>query len=371
MLQYYGLVGLILLQAAVIFFNGTSDKKRKIFCIICGIELACILGLRSVNVGIDTFNYANAFRELSASSFASLFGVTIYFEKGFVLFCKMLSLISSNPQILFIASGIIVAWGTMNLICKNTKMVWLAVIIYISAVGDFSFSFNIMRQTIAIAFIMFSFEPLTKRRPFVFLFWVLLASAFHRTAFCFLVAYPFYNIKFNIRNFILVALGAALVFINMKPILNFITGAFPVYQTYLESEGLDYITDVLIKSCILLFAVIISQYKSTDKTFNILLWFAFFALIFAVFNFKFYLFIRFELYFSAFVVILMPKTFELIGNKMTKIIFLSSFLFFTFLYTQRAVTHIALDLNYLPYEFFWQNPAGERKWNFTDGYMPW
>lgn len=370
MLQYYSLAGLILFQAAVIFFRGTSSEKRKIFCILCGIELACILGFRSINVGIDTGNYINLFRDISDSSLYAMFSVT-YLEKGFVLFCKLLSLISTNPQILFIASGIIVVWGTMNLIYKNTTMVWLAVLIYISAVGDFSFSLNIMRQTIAVSLVLFSFESLTKRRPFIFFLWILLAAAFHRTALCFLAAYPFYGIKFNIKNVILVAVGAALVFINMKPILNFITGAFSVYQTYLESEGLDYVTDVMIKSCVLLFAVIISLYKSADKTFNILLWFALFALICAIFNIKFYLFIRFELYFSAFMVILIPKTFELIGNKMTKVVFLSAFLFFTFLYTQKAVTHSALDLNYLPYEFFWQNPTGERKWNFTDGYVPW
>lgn len=373
MLQYYSLVLLILVQAAIIFLNGAAPRKRMLFCVLSGAEIAAVIGLRSINVGIDTFSYAQRFSEISYVSFFSLFSLDIHFEKGFLLYNKVLSFISYNPQVLFIVSAIILMWAVMRLIYKNTSFVWLGTIIYISAVGDFRWALTATRQTIAIAFTVFAFEAVKKRRPLNFILFVLIAAMFHKSALCFLILYPLYRVRFNIVNVFIALAGSVIIFFNLGLILHFASSLFPNYQGYLSVSGLDSITGVLIKVLIAAFPVLILHLTRSraDKDMNVLLWSALLSLLFAVFTLKLYMLGRLALYFSIYTIILVPKTFELIKNKKAFIFFLAIFLGCTLLYTQRTITHGAKDNNFLPYEFFWQNESGARRWNFTDSYTPW
>ncbi len=373
MLQYYGLVGLILIQAAIIFFNGTSEKKRKLFCILCGIELACIIGLRSVNVGIDTFNYMNAFREISTVNLFSIFDYSTHMEKGFILFNKILSLISLHHQIFFIVSAVIIMWSVMSLIYRNVNMVWLSVLIYISAFGDFMWALSFARQALAVAIILLSYDYIKKRKLFPFLILLMLAALFHKTALCFLIAYPLYRIRFNFINITLAIFICGIVFLNLNYILEVISSIITGYQVYLGGSGMSYITDILIRLLLLIFPLTIFMLRKEkwSEEINLLLWLAFFSVSFSIFFLKLSYLFRIGLYFSIFQILLIPKTFEIIKNKTTKLIFLCSFLFCTFLFGQKMIMNGAQNTNLLPYEFFWQNSAAERRWNFTDGYLPW
>lgn len=373
MLQYYGFIVFILLQALLILGRGNTPANRKLFCIIGALDLFVIIGFHSVNVGIDTLSYANNFIEISYLPLLKVFSAQSYMEVGFLLYNKLLSYITLHPQILFMASGAIIAASVMRFIYRNTALPLLALLIYVSAAGDFYWTLTAIRQSLAIAVTLFAFEAVQKRKLFIFLILILIAASFHKSALCLLPLYPLYNIKFNIKTFFLGLFAAVLIFINMEFILNSLRGYISSYQVYLDSSGISYLTDVFIRVLLLCFPIFILfiTRKKADKDFNIFLWAAFLSLIFSVFIFKLEMLIRFRLYFSIYSIVLIPKAFELISQKNTKIIFMSLFLFFTVLYTQRAVTNIALSNNFLPYEFFWQNSAAERRWNFTDGYLPW
>ncbi len=373
MLQYYGFIALVLLQALLILGRGNTPGHRKLFCVIAALDLFIIIGFHSVNVGIDTLAYADNFTEVSYLTFFNVFSSQSYMEVGFILYNKILSLITLHPQVLFIASGAIISIAVIRYIYKNTALPLLAFIIYLSGIGDFYWTLSAIRQSLAIAVTLFAFEAIQKRRLFIFILLVFIASTFHKSALCVLPLYPLYNVKFNIKTAFVSMFAALLVFINIDFILNNLVEYLPVYQGYLASSGDSYLTDGLIRLFLLLFPVFVLffTYKKADKDFNILLWYSFLALILSVFVFKFYMLIRVKLYFSIASVILIPKAFELISRRNTKIVFMAVFLFFTFLYTQKTLSNLAVSNNFLPYEFFWQNPTAERRWNFTDGYMPW
>lgn len=61
-----------------------------------------------------------------------------------------------------------------------------------------------VRQSIGIAFLLYSIRFIEQRRFWIFFLWVGLAAGFHRTCWIFLVAWWVWNIKWNIRTWYLI-----------------------------------------------------------------------------------------------------------------------------------------------------------------------
>jgi len=147
-----------------------DNKKNKIISVICtGIILILISSIRSINVGVDTLQYATVFEKIAnCNSLTEAFNVS-RFEKGFIVLCFILSRISSNPQILIFVSSVIIISSVMIFLYSSSKKVWLSLFMFI-ALNYFSMYMNVMRQAVAISIIFIAFYIIFEKKQNNFIF---------------------------------------------------------------------------------------------------------------------------------------------------------------------------------------------------------
>ena len=176
----------IILMIFCILYGLFSRKDKKntdiFFCIVLFVALSCIAGLRSVNIGIDTYQFCYNYTIIStAKSLTKALSLT-RFESGFVTMCYFLSKISKDYQLLLMFTSVIIFGGVSFFIKKNSKDIPLSIYLFIT-LNYFGMYMNVMRQALAISIILIAYETFLKQKKTLqFLLLVILSSFFHRSA---------------------------------------------------------------------------------------------------------------------------------------------------------------------------------------------
>jgi len=169
--------------------------------------------IRAPSVGRDTAYFCRRFLRITA-------GGETRFEPGFVLLSRFLGVISSDPQILIIATSIIIFGLFARFIYINSQDVILSTFLFIS-MRFFFLYMNIMRQAIAIVIILLGFEYLKKNKNLRYCLAVFLASAFHYSA---LVALPlilFKRIRYKKSFYAIAVIIAIVIYLNSAILFTF------------------------------------------------------------------------------------------------------------------------------------------------------
>lgn len=116
------------------------------------------------------------------------------FEPGYVLFSKLVWGLWASPKALMLFTGLIFQISFAYFCWQYSDNYALSYFLMI-CLGFFGMSLFILRQTIALAISMFTFKYVKEERPVAFLFSILLACSFHKTAILLIVLYPV--TKFN------------------------------------------------------------------------------------------------------------------------------------------------------------------------------
>lgn len=362
---------LYLLLLSIVFFQSIPSllnnkyNWNNILAYIFFIELAVILCFKSYVVGADSFGYYNIFLSIqNIPVYTSDTGI----EQGYFLFNKLLGCITNNPQIIFIATGLIISYSISNLIYKKSNIVWLSIIIYLT-IGTFFFNLSGLRQSIAISLCIFSYNFILQRKFISFLLTVLLASTFHLSALSFLIAYPLYNCKLNTKNLIIALFIILFSIVFSKYFINLILYVFP-YQGYLDSEGRfarniiggDIRSASIFKTGINLFVFLFCLFlwKKVKKAscsiymeIKLLILFSLTATIILFSSINATIFERVAMYFNVFYIILIPKIISYIEDKNIKIISIIIILFFCLLYSMIVSIYRPEWNSFLDYKFFW------------------
>ena len=183
--------------------------------------LILILGFRSEYNCLDLHNslgtgYFYFYDIINKDSFMEIlqnFGKKKYanFEIGFVLFCKCIGTLCSNHQIMLFASALVSVVPVGYYIYKNSKNVWLSMMVYTALPFFGPAYFSAIRQGIAIGFVVYSYEMIKRKKLIGFILVILLACTFHSSAIVALVAYPMYHFRVDRESLMiggLVILGA-------------------------------------------------------------------------------------------------------------------------------------------------------------------
>lgn len=161
------------------------QKDKRAYMAVMTVVLTAISACRTEKVGADTLQFCQAFRELNAGGIVDQAGRSL--EPGFQLLCHVLGSISSDAQILIVATSFFCVPVLMYSIYKNSSDVSLSVYLFISF-NFFSYEMNAMRQVLAICIILLGVELfLKKRRRVLFAGTVLIAALFHSSAVIMLV----------------------------------------------------------------------------------------------------------------------------------------------------------------------------------------
>ena len=187
-MDYYAqLVALVIVTALVM--RGYREKNLK-YVIIASLILFAFYGLRDYHLGVDVpTSYQGRFwrmQELSWREVRSFSG-----GRNVLFFCFIKAFteyISTDYQLFVsvIAAFVTICFGRMIYRYSPNP---LQSILYHFGLLFFTFHFDALKQSIAMAILMIALDPLVDRKPFRFILIVLIASRFHFPALVFLPAY--------------------------------------------------------------------------------------------------------------------------------------------------------------------------------------
>jgi hypothetical protein len=347
-------------------YNSTYIKKskmltinaKKLYLVIVFFPLLILSALRSVNIGNDTDTYHHIFNISTYTNFKDFLEMNVHrWEKGFLVFTKLISSISDNPQLLIAISSIISLFFVGRFIYLYSKKPSLSVFLFVTMRFYFFFMSNI-RQSIALGLVLFGYDFIKKKRIIPFSIVILIAAQFHSTAIIFFFAYFIDNIKYSNKYFLGSVLITVLIFIGFDSFMRILLTVAP--DRYLNYVNTSYYTDATNVANIANFATTLAvlflsymlrYYKNNDKS-EISFYYLLISVCIGLLSIKFGMFSRIQHYFYIFSIVLIPNMMSKLNNKHTKLIVSFIIVICFFLYHIIILALRPEWQNVYPYEFF-------------------
>ena len=313
--MYFTLVIVAFTFYGLIYATGKNtlvyQNRDRIYLITWFLLAAMIMGLRSVNVGVDTLSYANHFKIISAASWSEIFGNLRFikynsFEIGYVCLAKLCSILVNSYSFLQFVLSFIFCFAMLSFLNENVKSKIILTTVFLGS-GLYLMAFNINRQMIAVALAALSWNYLCKGKNAKAIIMLFLASTFHLTAFVFVIAYIFYIIRKRKILFGTAIVIGVIAAINYKSVIS-------VAQRYLGSEYTNYWGNIKTKQTIglsiIIFIIVLllamyvlfqkNKFSAIEKVYAV------FSAIYVICNFiglYFNYFERIGIYFLPFVIL--------------------------------------------------------------------
>lgn len=232
--------------------NGSYEEKiygrqMKIFVVISCAMLIGVIGFRSEYQGIDLHNsfgtgYFYVYDLVCQDTILDIFKyfpVKRYmnFEIGYVLFNKLVSVISNGHQLLLVAVSLVSIVPVGYYIFRNSKNIWLSFMLYMSFPFFTSAYFSALRQGIAIGVIVLSYDFIKRRKFMLFMLMIILAFFFHKSAIVCIVAYPAYHLRINKRDTLVAGMVLLAIIYLLKEPLFIVLSQILSREAQIDSNG--------------------------------------------------------------------------------------------------------------------------------------
>lgn len=241
--------------------NYIKKDDKKTFYILSGIIILIIslfAGLRGTTVGtdvvtyakplLDTANYKETFVDFfNAKYMHSRYEITNVSgnEFGYLAIVFIISKLSGSLSVLLFFTQLLTVVPVYLALChyRDKCDMWFGMAAYLLLF--YNASFNMMRQYIAMAFLLFGITYLTSHKYIKYFVMVLVAMLFHTTAIIgvlFFLIYLFCNSK-KIKYQVPIIAGASIVaLIVYAPLLKFLLseGLFPSKYAYFVNGSLGF-----------------------------------------------------------------------------------------------------------------------------------
>lgn len=222
-------------------------KTLKIFktlaSVIIILSLAILYLIRDYTIGTDTLNYIPIFTALDnnhdiLSPF--YYSVLYNFEVGFTYISFILVNMLHEPYLIFFIYALLI-YSCFWYVIQKSKLNYT--LLYASIFSFFPlylYSFNILRQCVAIALIMLATHFLLNQRNKKFILFILVAVLFHYPAIICLIFYFFYRYRNLFYKFWFLVVPAVTILASTA--FTLLTSSSVKYQSYTSS---DEITELL------------------------------------------------------------------------------------------------------------------------------
>ena len=194
-----------------------DTKTNRNYLFFIWLLLTCFLGFRDNNIGLDMKNYEDFFHLASNSSFSYLF-TNAHFELGFKLYTKFVSLFTTNYSIFIFITSFLSMIGIYDFIKENSKNYFASIYLFITF-NYFIYYFCTLRQVLAISILLLSMRFIKSKDFKKFIFLVLLASLFHKTAIIFGIVYFIPYIKLTKKKINYFYIGSLILFLLKNPLI--------------------------------------------------------------------------------------------------------------------------------------------------------
>lgn len=194
MFFYYGLAAI---AATLVYLAGWFEQRKNLLLAITlyisAVAVLCYFaGARDIHVGTDTGNYAlMSYRAASTQTFESFWFRSAYsaWAPLYKMFCwaivnvaRSFSVYLFSIELLIVLPVVIVARKMLRNYC------WLAILIF--GIVFYPMSFNMMRQMIAMGYLLLALVAAMNKRFWRYLVWLVISIGFHTTAIVGVLFYP-------------------------------------------------------------------------------------------------------------------------------------------------------------------------------------
>jgi hypothetical protein len=329
--------------------------------ILCAIGFILVLALRSPYNGCDLVgsdstlsnSYYGTFIRLPQYNFRELLlgGFYLDFEVGFLLYSKLVTLITVNFQWYLAITAVIQIVPLSFFFYKYSPNITLAFFIF-GCLDFFSFYFSGLRQSIAISIGVLAIHQLISGNVRNYLLLTVFASLFHMSAIFLLMILAFYKIKLNLVRAIILCIVIILTIPILRPLLLWISSSFlsGAYEGYLESGGVA-LTMFVVYMMFFLFSFI---YKKDSFSLRVIRWFVLIGVFFQSFGaINNGALTRGGYYFLICLPVLLPYVINSFHLKNTRnVLFIVAIFLLSFFF----ILTVDGPRNVVPYYFFWDKP---------------
>lgn len=336
-------------------YNKDEEMRHTLKSVIPGIILFGLSGFRNITVGTDTRNYIGIFNLIQDYDMQTVLFEPIpldYFSgKGYLFVNKFLSILIPHSQTIVIVSSMLIFIGITFFIYQYSKDALFSWYLFVT-LYFLAYSFNIMRQYVAISLILVAVHFFFKKMKWSFVLIVLFTSFFfHSSALILLSLLIFDLFEINSKNMMVLLLSmliaTVIIYFNIEFFLNFIGR----YQRYI---GTQYFEQVQLGGTYLIwvakFTVIVFLYfKFTRETSLIrqkeIYYSALFicaSLCIEIIGSNLFILGRLAYYFDIFLIIIIPNLFSYYFKDYKYLKFIVMGLFFAYYIIMLRSNHSAI-----------------------------
>lgn len=257
-----------------------SKNNRRIYLILVFLMLFLVAGLRGYSVGTDTGVYVRMFVNINRYNMAKT-----RYEKGFLLYLKLLYAINSNPRFFLLVSSFITTGIVFSFIYKYSHHACLSVLLYIMLRAYFS-QMNTLREALAVSLCIAGYSILLdenkKWRYIKTVCWIILSTTIHSSMAIAIIPVIIWRLfienpkkdvsPWRLINLILIVSIA--IYFGYSFVMSAATVLFPKYARYFSGKWSDanYFASLMKTLVSLTFLIVgtiyISRHKKLDKTYR-------------------------------------------------------------------------------------------------------
>lgn len=172
-------------------FIGLWSKRKLWIAAIIGLALPIILAALRYPVGTDFWTYLQMWDRSGLLTYEDIFQ-HLYQEPLFHLISKLTCNYGNEKWFFGLCAGLTLIPAIISF-KKQFKGHYIALFAFLFLLTNFTGSFNIMRQYIAVSFTFVASAYIFKRDIRKFAFWIIIAMMFHLSATIFAPAYFIYS----------------------------------------------------------------------------------------------------------------------------------------------------------------------------------
>ena len=354
------IINIIILFIYKIFINSLvlSDNRKNILYITCStIHLLLFHALRNPFIYPDNEGYSIAYYIISEYNLKEIFTDPYFlyasWEKGYVLYNYILSNFFNSSTILFISTSCFIVLGFMFLVYKWSSYPCLSVLLYVLNPMLFYTSLFVLRQHIAIIFVLLSIYYIYDLRKSFLL--AIVGVLFHSSA---IIIFPFYIFnRINIEKITLrkMILWGGIIIVLLRVIIEVVFLYMPRYAHYADETSSNFLPFIVILLLFLLHYWNGSYKMNLDYNEVVLLKYLVYATFICTFTIGLAGGGRLTSYFMYSVPFLLPLLFKY-NNKCFYQKILYTVLVFTIYIRSIYISFSDINSPYTTnYQFFWEN----------------
>lgn len=299
------------MNAKTVYSNGYYTKKyNKFFSFMSVAILVLVAGLRS-GIG-DTPTYIQGYKTDAPSTIAGSIKLLFSGKKdaGFYFYQGILKSIVNNPNVFIFVTSLITIVLIFITYYKYSQLLELSVFLFITT-GCYLVTMNGIRQYLASAILFFCFPLIHERKWYIYIPIVLICSTIHKSALVFIILYfivdqPAWG--HTTKWILFIGIALFVTYPVSGPMIAKLLGEtqYGEYKNVLVSTGAG---ANMIRVLVMAVPIVLSYLgrdflKGRERYYNIIVNYSVINLIFILLATKFWIYARFNMYFSVYMIIL-------------------------------------------------------------------